>query len=243
MAAGKNVQITSSILEHSVGGLIAAGLDREGKLVNAGDVSISSDQVGLHGQTLAGGNLKVQAQSNIDAAKGQLQAQNIELGSVTGNISTQAGSVVAKDQLKLVSQNLINNQQGQLSAQNIVLNAKQLDNSQGKIQHTGTNDLNLQFANGLNNKAGEISSNASSINLNTSALNNEAGKIIHAGNQQLNITADQLQGAQGQILSNGQLLLKGGQVVLDGATTSANQINISADSLSHQKVKWFRAEH
>ncbi|EXB79618.1 hemagluttinin repeat family protein [Acinetobacter baumannii 299505] len=235
LAAGKNVQITSSILEHSVGGLIAAGLDREGKLVNAGDVSISSDQVGLHGQTLAGGNLKVQAQSNIDAAKGQLQAQNIELGSVTGNISTQAGSVVAKDQLKLVSQNLINNQQGQLSAQNIVLNAKQLDNSQGKIQHTGTNDLNIQFANGLNNKAGEISSNASSINLNTSALNNEAGKIIHAGNQQLNITADQLQGAQGQILSNGQLLLKGGQVVLDGATTSANQINISADSLSHQK--------
>lgn len=60
--------------------MIAAGLDREGKLVNAGDVSISSDQVGLHGQTLAGGNLKVQAQSNIDAAKGQLQAQNIELG-------------------------------------------------------------------------------------------------------------------------------------------------------------------
>ena len=58
--------------------------------------------------------------------------------------------------------------------------------------------------NGLNNKAGEISSNASSINLNTSALNNETGKIIHAGNQQLNITADQLQGAQGQILSNGR---------------------------------------
>ncbi|MDS7958257.1 MULTISPECIES: hemagglutinin repeat-containing protein [unclassified Acinetobacter] len=235
LAAGENVQITSSTLEHSVGGLIAAGLDREGKLANAGDVSISSDQVGLHGQTLAGGNLKVQAQSNIDAAKGQLQAQNIELGSVTGNISIQAGSIVAKDQLNLVSQNLINNQQGQLSAQNIVLNAKQLDNSQGKIQHIGNNEFTLDFVNGLNNKSGEISSNASSINLNTSALNNEAGKIIHAGSQQLNITADQLQGAQGQILSNGQLLLKGGQVVLDGATTSANQINISADSLSHQK--------
>ena len=235
LAAGKNVQITSSTLEHNVGGLIAAGLDREGKLANAGDVSISSDQVGLHGQTLAGGNLKVQAQSNIDAAKGQLQAQNIELGSVTGNISTQAGSVVAKDQLNLVSQNLINNQQGQLSAQNIVLNAKQLDNSQGKIQHIGNNEFTLDFVNGLNNKSGEISSNASSINLKTSALNNEAGKIIHAGSQQLNITADQLQGAQGQILSNGQLLLKGGQVLLDGATTSANQINISADSLSHQK--------
>ncbi|HFX6173458.1 TPA: hemagglutinin repeat-containing protein, partial [Acinetobacter baumannii] len=235
LGAGKNVQITSSTLEHSVGGLIAAGLDREGKLGDAGDVSIRSDQVGLHGQTLAGGNLKVQAQSHIDAAKGQLQAQNIELDSVTGNISTQAGSVVAQNQLKLTSQNLINNQQGLLSSQDLILTAKQLDNSQGKIQHTGNNEFTLDFVNGLNNKAGEISSNASSINLNTSALNNETGKIIHAGNQQLNITADQLQGAQGQILSNGQLLLKGGQVVLDGATTSANQINISADSLSHQK--------
>ncbi|QDM67258.1 hypothetical protein FK728_02386 [Acinetobacter baumannii] len=235
LGAGKNVQITSSTLEHSVGGLIAAGLDREGKLGDAGDVSIRSDQVSLHGQTLAGGNLKVQAQSNIDAAKGQLQAQNIELDSVTGNISTQAGSVVAQNQLKLTSQNLINNQQGLLSSQDLILTAKQLDNSQGKIQHTGNNEFTLDFVNGLNNKAGEISSNASSINLNTSALNNETGKIIHAGNQQLNITADQLQGAQGQILSNGQLLLKGGQVVLDGATTSANQINISADSLSHQK--------
>ncbi|XZY04099.1 hemagglutinin repeat-containing protein [Acinetobacter baumannii] len=235
LGAGKNVQITSSTLEHSVGGLIAAGLDREGKLGDAGDVTIRSDQVGLHGQTLAGGNLKVQAQSNIDAAKGQLQAQNIELDSVTGNISTQAGSVVAQNQLKLTSQNLINNQQGLLSSQDLILTAKQLDNSQGKIQHTGNNEFTLDFVNGLNNKAGEISSNASSINLNTSALNNETGKIIHAGNQQLNITADQLQGAQGQILSNGQLLLKGGQVVLDGATTSVNQINISADSLSHQK--------
>ncbi|HHP0405572.1 DNA/RNA non-specific endonuclease [Acinetobacter baumannii] len=235
LGAGKNVQITSSTLEHSVGGLIAAGLDREGKLGDAGDVTIRSDQVGLHGQTLAGGNLKVQAQSNIDAAKGQLQAQNIELDSVTGNISTQAGSVVAQNQLKLTSQNLINNQQGLLSSQDLILTAKQLDNSQGKIQHTGNNEFTLDFVNGLNNKAGEISSNASSINLNTSALNNETGKIIHAGSQQLNITADQLQGAQGQILSNGQLLLKGGQVVLDGATTSANQINISADSLSHQK--------
>jgi len=235
LAAGKNIQITSSTVEHSVGGLIAGGLTRAGKLGNAGDVLINADQAGLHGQTLAGGNLKVQAQSNIDAAKGQLQAQNIELASATGNISTQAGNVVAQDQLKLVGQNLINNQQGQLSAKNVLLTAKQLDNSQGKIQHTGNNEFNLNFVNGLNNKAGEISSNASSINLNTSVLNNEEGKLIHAGTQQFNIKAGQLQGSQGQILTNGQLLIDAGQVVLDGATTSADQINLSANSLSHQK--------
>ncbi len=234
LAAGKNVQITSSTLEHSVGGLIAAGLDREGKLADIGMLTINVDRAGLHGQTFAGQHIQVDATGTIDAAQGQLQSKTIALNAGT-DISTQAATVVAQDQLKLTSQNLINNQQGLLSSQDLILTAKQLDNSQGKIQHTGTNDLNLQFANGLNNKAGEISSNALLMNLNTSVLNNEAGKIIHAGNQQLNITADQLQGTQGQILSNGQLLLKGGQVVLDGAATSANQINISADSLSHQK--------
>ncbi|HFG4596609.1 hemagglutinin repeat-containing protein [Acinetobacter baumannii] len=234
LAAGENVQITGSVLEHAQDGLIAAGLNREGKLDDTGDLTISVDQAGLHGQTFAGHNIQVDATGKIDAAQGQLQSMTIALNAGT-DISTQTATVVAQNQLKLTSQNLINNQQGLLSSQDLILTAKQLDNIQGKIQHTGNNEFALNFVNGLNNKAGEISSNASAINLNTSALNNEAGKIIHAGNQQLNITADQLQGAQGQILSNGQLLLKGGQVVLDGATTSANQINISADSLSHQK--------
>ncbi|MDC4538637.1 ESPR-type extended signal peptide-containing protein [Acinetobacter baumannii] len=234
LAAGENVQITGSVLEHAQDGLIAAGLNREGKLDDTGDLTISVDQAGLHGQTFAGHNIQVDATGKIDAAQGQLQSKKIALNAGT-DISTQTATVVAQNQLKLTSRNLINNQQGLLSSQDLILTAKQLDNSQGKIQHTGNNEFALNFVNGLNNKAGEISSNASVINLNTSALNNEAGKIIHAGNQQLNITADQLQGAQGQILSNGQLLLKGGQVVLDGATTSANQINISADSLSHQK--------
>ncbi|WP_353803097.1 hemagglutinin repeat-containing protein [Acinetobacter baumannii] len=234
LAAGENVQITGSVLEHAQDGLIAAGLNREGKLDDTGDLTISVDQAGLHGQTFVGHNIQVDATGKIDAAQGQLQSMTIALNAGT-DISTQTATVVAQNQLKLTSQNLINNQQGLLSSQDLILTAKQLDNIQGKIQHTGNNEFALNFVNGLNNKAGEISSNASAINLNTSALNNEAGKIIHAGNQQLNITADQLQGAQGQILSNGQLLLKGGQVVLDGATTSANQINISADSLSHQK--------
>ncbi|WP_373357803.1 hemagglutinin repeat-containing protein [Acinetobacter lactucae] len=234
LAAGKNVQITSSALDHAQDGLIAAGLNREGKLGDTGDLTISVDRAGLHGQTFAGRNIQVDATGKIDAAQGHLQSKMIALNAGT-DISTQAATVVAQDQLKLTSQNLINNQQGLLSSQDLILTAKQLDNSQGKIQHTGSNDLSLQFANGLNNKAGEISSNASSINLNTSALNNEAGKIIHAGNQQLNITADQLQGTQGQILTNGQLFVDAGQVVLDGATTSADQINLSANSLSHQK--------
>ncbi|MER8254199.1 DNA/RNA non-specific endonuclease [Acinetobacter nosocomialis] len=233
-AAGENVKITSSALEHAQNGLIAAGLDREGKLADTGMLTINVDRADLHGQTFAGGNIQVDATRTINAAQGQLQSKTIALNAGT-DISTQAATVVAQDQLKLTSQNLINNQQGQLNSQDIILSAQQLDNSQGKIQHTGNNEFTLNFVNGLNNKSGEISSNAVLMQLNTSILNNEAGQIIHSGNQQLNINSNQLQGAQGKILSNGQLVLATEQAILDGAITSADQINITAYNLSHQK--------
>ena len=235
LAAGQNIQITSSSLNQTADGLIAAGLDREGKLTDKGDLSIQADQAELHGQSFAGNQLNVQAKNDIDASQGQLQAKNITIESQTGNISTQAATVVAQDQLKLTSQNVINNHQGQLSAKDLLLNAKQLDNSQGKIQHVGSNDLNLNFTNGLNNQSGEIQSNARSIYLTTSNLNNESGKLIHAGDRNFKISATNIQGTDGQILSNGTLAIDAGQLVLDGATTSADQITINADRLSHQK--------
>lgn len=234
LAAGENVKITSLALEHAQNGLIAAGLDREGKLADTGMLTINVDRAGLHGQTFAGQHIQINATGTIDAAQGQLQSKTIALNAGT-DISTQAATVVAQDQLKLASQNLINNQQGQLNSQDIILSAQQLDNSQGKIQHTGNNEFTLNFVNGLNNKLGEISSNAALMQLNNSILNNEAGQIIHSGNQQLNINSNQLQGAQGKILSNGQLVLATEQAILDGAITSADQINITAYNLSHQK--------
>ncbi len=235
LAAGQNLSLNSSTLQNDQEGLIAAGLDRDGKLSDSGNLSIQVDQADLHGQTFAGNNLNVSSKNNINASNGQLQAQNVTLQSKTGSVSTEAATVIAKNQLSIDSQDLINNHKGQLSAQNLSLNAKQLDNRQGQIQHIATDDLNLNFVKGLNNQDGTIQSNANNINLTTTTLNNESGKLIHAGKQKLNLQLNSLQGSQGQILSNGELELNADQVVLDGATTSADQINITANSLSHQK--------
>lgn len=235
IAAGQNLSLNSSTLQNDQEGLIAAGLDRDGKLSDSGNLSIQVDQADLHGQTFAGNNLNVSSKNNINASNGQLQAQNVTLQSKTGSVSTEAATVIAKNQLSIDSQDLINNHKGQLSAQNLSLNAKQLENRQGQIQHIATDDLNLNFVKGLNNQDGTIQSNANNINLTTTTLNNESGKLIHAGKQKLNLQLNSLQGSQGQILSNGELELNADQVVLDGATTSADQINITANSLSHQK--------
>ncbi|MBK0063986.1 MULTISPECIES: filamentous hemagglutinin N-terminal domain-containing protein [unclassified Acinetobacter] len=234
IAAGQNVQLDSQNLQHQQSGLIAAGLDRQGKLGNGGHLEINADQAALHGQSFAGQDLIVQAQQQIDASQGQLQAKNIEINSQAGNISTRAATVIA-DQLNINSHDLIDNQQGTLSAKDLILNASRLDNTEGHLLHTSTDRLDLNFSQSLNNQSGEIRSNAAQLHLNTAVLNNTAGQLIHAGTGQFNIQTDQLQGNQGQILSNGQLQLTGRQLDLSQGITSAEQIAINAQKLNNRQ--------
>ncbi|WP_406626441.1 filamentous hemagglutinin N-terminal domain-containing protein [Acinetobacter soli] len=150
IAAGQNIQLNTAKLQHEQAALIAAGLDRQGKLTNTGDLDITADQTALHGKSFAGQHLKVASKQQIDATNGQLQAKNIDLASVTGDISTRAATVIA-EQLSLKSHDLIDNQQGTLSAQQLNLTANRLDNTQGHILHTGQYQLDLNFSQSLNN--------------------------------------------------------------------------------------------
>lgn len=232
IAAGQNIQLNTAKLQHEQAALIAAGLDRQGKLTKTGDLDITADQTALHGKSFAGQHLKVASKQQIDATNGQLQAKNIDLASVTGDISTRAATVIA-EQLSLKSHDLIDNQQGTLSAQQLNLTANRLDNTQGHILHTGQDQLDLNFSQSLNNQSGEIRSNAADLNIKTTLLNNTEGQVVHAGINQLNIQTAQLNGHLGQILSNGALQFKGGTLDVSGGVTSADQIVIQANELNN----------
>ncbi|WP_353887592.1 hemagglutinin repeat-containing protein [uncultured Acinetobacter sp.] len=232
IAAGQNIQLNTAKLQHEQAALIAAGLDRQGKLTNTGDLDITADQTALDGKSFAGQHLKVASKQQIDATNGQLQAKNINLASDTGDISTRAATVIA-EQLSLKSHDLIDNQQGTLSAQYLNLTANRLDNSKGHILHTGQDLLDLNFSQSLNNQSGEIRSNAADLNIKTTLLNNTEGQVVHAGINQLNIQTAQLNGHLGQILSNGALQFKGGTLDVSGGVTSADQIVIQANELNN----------
>ncbi|MEQ1322419.1 hemagglutinin repeat-containing protein [Acinetobacter soli] len=232
IAAGQNIQLNTAKLQHEQAALIAAGLDRQGKLTNTGDLDITVDQTALHGKSFAGQHLKVASKQQIDATNGQLQAKNIDLASDTGDISTRAATVIA-EQLSLKSHDLIDNQQGTLSAQYLNLTANRLDNSKGHILHTGQDLLDLNFSQSLNNQSGEIRSNAADLNIKTAILNNTEGQVVHAGTQPLNIQTAQLNGHLGQILSNGALQLKASTLDVSGGVTSADQIAIQANELNN----------
>ncbi|MEB3755121.1 hemagglutinin repeat-containing protein, partial [Acinetobacter sp. MD2(2019)] len=232
IAAGQNLQLNTAKLQHEHAALIAAGLDRQGKLTSTGDLDITADQTALHGQSFAGQNFKVASKQQIDATNGQLQAKNIDLASDAGDISTRAATVIA-EQLRLKSHDLMDNQQGTLSAQQLNLTANRLDNTQGHLLHTGQDQLDLNLSQSLNNQSGEIRSNAAELNIKTALLNNTQGQVVHAGTQQLNIQTDQLNGHLGQILSNGTLQLKGGMLDVSGGVTSADQIAIQANALNN----------
>ncbi|WP_249975965.1 hypothetical protein, partial [Vreelandella olivaria] len=66
-------------------------------------------------------------------------------------------------------------------------------------------------------------------------LTNEDGEIVHAGEGEARIVATRLEGSDGLIVSQGQLSLNGGEIVLDGATTSAESLALTADHLSHRQ--------
>ncbi|MAK29894.1 hemagglutinin repeat-containing protein [Acinetobacter sp.] len=232
IAAGQNIQLNTAKLQHEQAALIAAGLDRQGKLTSTGDLDITAEQTTLHGQSFAGQQLKVASKQQIDATNGQLQAKNIDLASDAGDISTRAATVIA-EQLSLKSHDLIDNQQGTLSAQQLNLTANRLDNTQGHILHTGQDQLDLNFSQSLNNQLGEIRSNAAELNIKTALLNNTEGQVVHAGTQQLNIQTAQLNGHLGHILSNGTLQLKAGTLDVSGGVTSADQITIQANVLNN----------
>lgn len=73
------------------------------------------------------------------------------------------------------------------------------------------------------------------MNIQTGTLNNESGQIIHAGQEGLTIQAQQIDAAQGILISNGSLVVDAQNINLNQAQTQANQIKITADQFSHQQ--------
>ncbi|QJQ96350.1 hypothetical protein HIO72_14475 [Halomonas sp. PA5] len=125
------------------------------------------------------------------------------------------------------------NTQGQWRAKRIDVAASGLDNTKGLISaHGGA--LNAQVAE-LDNTEGRLET-AGDLTLDIAdVLINEAGEIVHAGRGEARIDATHIAGRDGLIASQGRLALRGEDIALDGATTSAGSIVVEADRFSHRQ--------
>ncbi|EOR07411.1 hypothetical protein F896_01784 [Acinetobacter genomosp. 15BJ] len=234
LAAQNQVKVQAEQIQSNADSVWAAGLSPDGKLNNdAATLEISAEQAQIAGKLLAGTQVSINASSRADLNGSEVQAKNIKVE--TSELTTRQAKLLAEQQLSLKATDSIDNHDGQYSAVDIQLNTSNLNNNKGLIQHTGKNDLVLDIAQKIDNDAGQIISNAANTTIKTQNLSSVAGAILHAGDQQIKITAQDLHAQDGKIQSNGNMQLELGSANLDRATTSAKNIELRADSLSHQK--------
>ncbi|EZP37303.1 filamentous hemagglutinin N-terminal domain-containing protein [Janthinobacterium lividum] len=233
IAAQGNISITAKTLDSSASSLIGAGVQADGKLGTAGDLTITTAQTLVaHGQTLAAGGANLTGAS-VDISGSQTGAANIGLTATQGDVSTNKAVVSTPGALTIHAQATLRNTEGQLSAGQLDLHVGNLDNTKGTVIQTGTGDTVIQTGK-LDNSAGRIAVNSNNLTLDAATLTNAGGKIEHAGTGTLAITAATLQGASGSIIGNGAVNLKAGLLDHANATTTGRTLSVQAESLSNR---------
>ncbi|MED5612335.1 two-partner secretion domain-containing protein [Janthinobacterium sp. P210005] len=233
IAAQGNNSITAKTIDSGASSLIGAGMQADGKLGTAGDLTISTTQtLAAHGQNLAAGKANLTGAS-IDIGGSQTSAANIGLTAIQGDVTTNKAAVGTAGALTIHAQDTLRNMEGQLSAGQFDLHVGNLDNTKGSVIQTGSGDTVIQTGK-LDNSAGRIAVNSANLTLGTASLTNAGGKIEHAGSGILAITAATLRGAGGSIIGNGAVDLKAGLFDHANATTTGRSLNVQAESLSNR---------
>ncbi|WP_431132256.1 filamentous hemagglutinin N-terminal domain-containing protein [Variovorax paradoxus] len=249
-SAGGNVQLSIGQQLLNTDGHIASGANltiqtgslegRSGTLQSTGDLSVTAAQgLTATGTTVAGGNATLQGAS-VDLSGSQTGAANIAIIATQGNVTTSGATVATPGTLAVTAdaqpgQTLVNSA-GTLNAGQLQISVSNLANTNGgEIVQTGTGSTTLATSGTLNNDGGRIASNGQDLSLSGASITNTGGKIEHAGTGTLSIAGGSYSGSNGQITANGALAVAmAGAFNQDGGTTYAQQINLSAGSLSNQ---------
>uniref|UniRef100_UPI00100EC70A hemagglutinin repeat-containing protein n=1 Tax=Cronobacter condimenti TaxID=1163710 RepID=UPI00100EC70A len=231
---------------------LAAGIDDKGTATRPGNLVLSSNgELAAHGQNVATQRLEAHGK-RVDFSGSQTVADQVALTATAGEAST-ADATVKGRQLTITAAERITNDRGQIAAQTLSLNAPVLSNRGGLLRQESSDALTLKansLDNGggaiitagdlnvkapeLNNRQGLIESTGHALTLTTDRLDNQQGTVQLSGAGPMTVTAQQLQGTQGELLSAGKLNVQGQTIDLDGATTQAQQISLKAQSLSHR---------
>ncbi|MCX8962642.1 filamentous hemagglutinin N-terminal domain-containing protein [Erwinia psidii] len=235
IAAGNDTSLSAASVVSSSAAALGAGINSDGTPGAAGNLTVTSQQaVGIRGQAIAAGDLAVTGTA-LDLSGSQTVGNSILLQADAGSVNTTKATVVATRQLTVSARDTIGNDGGILQAEKLTLNARALSSQQGQIRQSGTDDLQLSFADGLNNTGGEIASNGRNLTLDTSVFSHQQGSLLHTGNGELNISGKAIDSMAGLLLSKGRLHLNAGALVLDDAVVQAEQLSVTADSLSHRR--------
>lgn len=123
---------------------------------------------------------------------------------------------------------------GSLSAAGFEILAATLDNRGGSLLSLGSGASSVKATTLDNSARGTLAGNGD-LALVATTLDNSNGLVQQAGTGILSVQADTLRGSEGRLLSNGALVLSGGELDVSGGTTSAQSVQIHAGALRNRQ--------
>ncbi|EFM3124528.1 TPA: filamentous hemagglutinin N-terminal domain-containing protein [Escherichia coli] len=257
VASRRNTRIQTTRLTGSERSLLAAGVKDDGRLAEAGNLTVSTTgELAAHGQVLSGGDMQLKGQG-LDLSNSRIQGQHTELDATSGNLSTQNAQLSA-GALSARTAGQFSNNDGTINADTLQISAQSLSNRKGSLIQTGTGDFSLNLPGGVDNREGLLAANGA-VRLDALSLDNRRGKVqaAQSGSLQVRTTGavDNQQGsliASRDILINTQALnndnglisaaagtgrIKTQQAVsnTEGRMESAGRLDISAGSLNNHQ--------
>lgn len=181
---------------------------------NAAQLALQAGQVGN-----AGGRIEHAGEGGLTLDTGDWAGPGGRLSTV-GRLHWTTGSADLRN--------------GALSAAGFDIVAGTLDNRGGSLLSLGTGASSVKASNLDNGAGGTLAGNGDLI-VAATTLDNSKGLVQQAGTGSLSVQADTLHGSEGRLLSNGALVLSGGELDVSGGTTSAQSAQIHARALRNRQ--------
>ncbi|OCG74450.1 hypothetical protein A9G42_10000, partial [Gilliamella sp. Nev6-6] len=254
LIAENNVELKASTINSGKSSTVAAGIDQQGQLTKQGNIAAKAKDVLLTGKNLAGQQIVVNAQDNVDLANSQNIAKSLAV--TADNINLNAAKINSKESINLNANNLIDsrylqaktnatyfakanvidNQQAIILAdKDVVLNANKINNAQTK----------LNVGNAIHFNGKQVIDNNNSTLLAKGAINLQGEYITNNGSllvshDYLHIKANTLENRKSTLQSKKYLTIdshlfdnqQSKFLTEDTLTIDANQINNQKVALS-----------
>ncbi|EFH6112551.1 filamentous hemagglutinin N-terminal domain-containing protein [Escherichia coli] len=206
VASRRNTRIQTTRLTGSERSLLTAGVKDDGRLAEAGNLTVSTTgELAAHGQVLSGGDMQLKGQG-LDLGNSRIQGQHTELNATSGNLSTQNAQLSAGT-LSARTAGQFSNNGGTINADTLQISAQSLSNRKGSLIQTGTGDFSLSLPGSVDNREGLLAANGA-VRLDALRLDNRRGKVQAAQSGSLQVkTTGAVDNQQGRLLASSDILI------------------------------------
>ncbi len=260
LAAQQNTTVNAGSINST--GTLGAGVNNDGSVAHGGDLNLTaSGRLSATGQNVAGGNASLTGGSVNLAGSQTATNGNLSLHATAGDVNLSSATTSAQGDIQANASGTVINDRGSLSSGNsTTLTGGNLSNQGGKVSSQGA--LSVNVAGRIANQSGELVSestadvrggaiannqgtlqSAAGMTVAGASLDNTAGRITSLNSDGLSVTtSSQLtnaagvtaNGAQGGVIGgNGDVSVRGANVVNRGAITSNTILRVSGQSVDN----------